>query len=932
MLALAPHNALLSVIFERRRSMHVALRSHKLLRVAPTGSPDNYIMAYHKPPFRPSFPMLLASGLLLAQPMTSLAVGQVECRASEAGAGWSCSSLEAPAALPPRPERPAPAAAQAEQANQQAGASSRPSRDATAISASEFSGLDWVPRDQLNAAQRAAIAPYCGGTYVEPPRTGRDDDTPFEELPIYAEADSSRFEQGNQTGTLEGDVLLRQGRLQARADAASYDRNNDIIQLQDQVRLRDQGVLVLGDNASMRVDTGETRIEGARYVMHQAHARGAAETIKRRDDGVIVMTNGTYTTCEPGENTWTLHAKDVELDREKGWGEAKHVRLHVKDVPVLYTPYLYFPLDERRQTGLLTPSYGSSTDSGAYVTVPYYFNLAPNYDATLYPTFMTKRGALLDGEVRHMSAVSYSQLNAAYLNDKEFGEDRWMYRARHEQRLSQRWYADIDTGSLSDPYYFQDLDTALDARPDIYMDQRGALNYFGDNYTFRALVHGYELATVTAVTPYERMPQLQLDGGNPLGAGVRFDYSLQYTHFDRDLSDGLIYTESGGQYDDLGVLIRKPDESLVGLQRATGHRASAIPKLSLPLRNTWGFLTPAVSVYSVAYDLQFDERADGFDYQQADRTPSNTVPVASLDSGLYFDRRTSWLGRSLRQTLEPRAFYLYAPYRDQSDQPLFDTYETTFSYASLYREDRFSGRDRTGDANQLTLGTTSRLLDDAGRERARASLGQIFYFRDRDVRLLDMEGLEDPRDEKSSSAYAAELVYQMHDDWRLSSNLLWDPDDSDSNAGDIRVNYQPEPRKIINVGYRYRNELNTFDSLTGTYFRDPNRRIDQSDVSFIWPINPQWSVIGRWQHDLADNRTLEALGGIEYDSCCWKFRFINRYWVDYNEYESIATDEPNRGIFFQIVLKGLGNVTGNRVESLLDEGIPGYRERENNAF
>lgn len=889
-------------------------------------------MAYRKPPFRPSFPMLLASGLFLAQPMTSLAVGQVECRASEDGSGWSCDPVEAQSTLPPRPERLTPAQRMDENAEPARAITRTIDTPSTPQGASEFSDLDWVPREQLSAAQRAVIAPYCAGTYVEPPREGRDDDTPFDELPIYAEADSSRYEQGNQTGTLAGDVLLRQGRLEARSSEASFDRANDVVRLQDDVRLRDQGVLLLGDNASMRIDTGETRIEDARYVIHQSHARGSADTIRRRDDGVIVMTNGTYTTCEPGENTWTLRADDVELNREKGWGEARHVRLHVKDVPVLYTPYFYFPLDDRRQTGLLTPSYGSSTDSGAYVTLPYYFNLAPNYDATLYPTLMTKRGALLDTEFRHMSAVSYSQLNAGYIDDQEFDDTRWMYRLRHEQRLAPRWFANVDAGALSDPYYFQDLDTALDSRPEIYMDQRGALNYFGDNYTFRALVHGYELATVTAVTPYERLPQLQLDGGNPLGSTARFDYSLQYTHFDRDLSTGTIYTESGGEFDDLGVLIRKPDESLIGLQRASGHRVSAIPKLSYPLRNTWGFMTPAVSVYSTAYELEFEERADGFNYDEAERSPSSVVPVASLDSGLYFDRRISWFGDSMRQTLEPRAFYLYAPYRDQSDQPLFDTYETTFSYASLYREDRFSGRDRTGDANQLTLGTTSRLIDDAGRERARASLGQIFYFADRDVQLTDTDGLVDPRYNKSSSAYAAELMYHMDEDWRLTSNLLWDPDDSDANAGDFRVSYQPEPRKIINVGYRYRNNLNTFDSLTGTYFLNQNQRINQSDLSFIWPLGPQWSVIGRWQHDLVDDRTLEALGGLEYDSCCWKLRFINRYWVDYNEYESLATDEGNHGIFLQIVLKGLGNVTGNRVESLLDEGIPGYRERENNAF
>lgn len=910
--------------------MPVASSLQKLMRAGTRLDARIILMAYRIPPFRPSFPMLLASGLLLVQPMTSMATGQVNCRAD--GAGWVCSPLESTPALPPRPQRSAPAPAAPEPRTSDAPRQNMAIAQTRSVD-NRFSELDWVPREQLSEAQQAAIAPYCRGAYVEPPRVGRDDETPFEDLPIYAVADASRYSQETQRGTLSGDVLLRQGRLQAQAEQAHFDRNENLVTLQDQVRLRDQGVLMLGDSAGLQIDSGRTQVNDVTYVVHESHARGTADKVVRREDAIIVMTNGTYTTCEPGENTWTLRAKDIELDREQGWGEAKHVRLHVKDVPVFYTPYITFPLDDRRKSGLLPPSFSTSTRSGTEVTVPYYFNLAPNYDATLYPRFMSKRGALVEGEARHLGHTSRSQLDAAFLDDSEFGDQRWMYRVRHDQQLAPRLSAHLDAGDISDPFYFQDLNTALDGRPDTYVDQRGALHYTGNGWRFHALVHSYELATVTAVSPYERLPQLQLDGGTRIAdTGLRLDYSTQYTYFDRDLQTGVITGKNGAQIDGIGLNIPKPDENLRGLQRATGHRVNVSPALSYPMRTSWGFLTPTARVESTHYDLEIDSRADGFDYAAVDTRPSTTLPVASLDGGLYFDRDTTWFGNSMRQTLEPRAFYLYAPYRDQNDQPLFDTYETTFSYASLYRDDRFSGRDRTGDANQLTLGATTRLLDDRGRERIRGSLGQIFYFDDRRVQLDPLISEAPPRDRQSRSAYAAEFMYQMHDHWRLSSNILWDPQESDGNAGDVRLNYQPEPRKVVNLGYRFRNELNTFDALTGTFNRDPNRRIDQSDISFIWPLGAQWSVIGRYQHDFADDRTLEAFGGLEYDSCCWKVRFINRYWVDYDEFESVASDRGNRGIFLQIVLKGLGNVTGNRVESLLDEGIPGYRERETHAF
>ncbi|MAB23643.1 LPS-assembly protein LptD [Pseudomonas neustonica] len=886
-------------------------------------------MAYRTPPFRSSFPMLLASSLLLAQPISSFAASQVQCTPS--GNSWSCEPIQARGELPPRPVQATPPPPPVSNEPVGIAASAVAANDA---GNNDYSRLDWVPREQLSAEQQAAIAPYCGGTYVEPERSGRDDETPFDQLPVYASAESSRFEQGSQTGVLEGDVLMRQGRLQARADQASFDQANSSARLEGNVRLRDQGVLVLGDQASMRIDNGETRIDNVDYVIHDARARGTADKLMRRDDGIIVMTDGSYTTCEPGENTWSLHSKDIELDRDKGWGEAKHVVLKVKDVPVFYTPYIYFPLDDRRQTGLLTPSFSQSTDNGTEIETPYYINIAPDYDATLYPRYMSERGLQMEGEFRYLKPDNEGSLSAAYLNDSKFNENRWLYGWQHEGGMSSRWATEVDFTDISDPFYFQDLNSALDVTSDTYVNQRAAVTYRGDGWRFQAAVHGYELATITSLTPYQRLPQLRLDGADWLGdTGLRFGYNAEYTYFDRDLDSGFITGENGIQFDSAGNAILTPDENLIGLQRATGHRVSVSPSLSYPWRNSFAFVTPSVRVQSTYYDLDFDARSgDGFNYGNANTTPSSTIPITSLDSGLYFDRETSWFGNNLRQTLEPRAFYLYAPDEDQNDQPLFDTNENTFSYNSLFRDDRFSGNDRVGDANQLALGVTSRALEEDGTERARGSLGQVFYFRDRNVQLLEADGTEPDADTSSSSAYAAELMYRVSDAWRLNADMLWDPDNSGSDAGSFMANYQPEPRKILNMGYRYRNNINTFNALTGSFDRDVDRRIDQSDMSFMWPLNPQWSLIGRWQHDFADDRTLEALGGLEYDSCCWKLRVVNRYWVDYNEFESVARDEANRGIFLQIVLKGLGSVTGNDVDSLLGDGIPGYREREKNAL
>ncbi|WP_028238101.1 LPS-assembly protein LptD [Stutzerimonas azotifigens] len=922
-------------------------------------------MAVKHPAFRKKFPLLVTGSLLALQPMAAsltIAAEQFACQPGPSG-GWACSPTQPAAAVPPRPVHEAggagsgTTAAQRQEAPPATRLVTESGGKVLASRSADFSHLDWVPRERLSAAQLAEIGPYCMGTYVEPARPGQFDDTPMNEAPTYVSAKASRYEQQTETATLAGNVVLRQGSIQVEADEASLHQQENRGELIGNVRLRDRGALVVGDRAELMLDNGEAQIDNAEYVLHEGQVRGSAQYVKREETAIIRLKDGTYTRCEPDSNAWYLKGNNVTLNRATGFGSATNVTLRVKDVPVFYTPYIFFPIDDRRQSGFLTPSISSSSDDGLSIQTPYYFNLAPNFDATLYPTYMTDRGLLMEGEFRYLTRSSEGQIGAAYLDDSdderkrqsEYESTRWMYSWQHRTGLDSRLLAEVDYTDISDPYYFQDLSTDLGIDQPDHLDQRGTLTYRGDTYTARLNMHAYERATVLDVTPYDRLPQLTLNGRAPFELGdLQFNYATELVRFDRDLRDGNFINENGQPE-------RWYDDRLTGLRRANGTRLHLQPGISLPLDWTWGFLKPSIKYAYTQYDLDLDSRGRSQLGNDFDDAPDRSLPIVSVDSGLYFDRDTQWFGRQYRQTLEPRLFYLYVPEEDQTDIPVFDTGEYSFSYSSLWRENRFSGPDRIGDANQVSLGVTTRFVEPDGFERQRLSVGQIYYFHDREVQLPGLEGNR-PDNTSNVSPYALEYLYRYNRDWHFTSTFNWDPDEGRTRSGSAMFHYQPadNPNKIVNFGYRYRNDVIRFDQASGnwTYGGDFGRpeyatdndpsttyikdyyKIQQHDFSAIWPIVPQWSVIGRWQYDYARNRTLEAFGGFEYDSCCWKLRLINRYWIDYDEssLNPSLNEEPDRGIFLQIVLKGLGGVVGNKTESFLDQGIQGYREREDQAF
>ena len=931
-------------------------------------------MALKSPAFRKKFPLLVTGSLLAMQPLATqfvVAAEQYDCSVSASGT-WDCAPKANAAQLPPRPVHSTDAVSSTGQGPSDSGSRGGEKATPTLVTeakgrglksrSADYSHLDWVPREKLTPAQLAETGPYCSGAYVEPIRPGMNDKTKMSDAPMFVGAKASRYQQEEQVATLAGDVVLRQGGLQAESEEASLYQTENRGELNGNVRLRQNGALIVGDHAEMQLDTGEAKVDNAEYVMHKSNVRGSALYAKRAENAIIRLKDGTYTTCEPSSNAWEIKGNNITLNPATGFGTATNATLRVKDIPIFYTPYIYFPIDDRRQSGFLPPSISSNSKTGLMLVTPYYFNLAPNYDATLYPRYMGKRGLLMEGEFRYLTKTSEGQVGAAYLNDKDndrqlqtdYKDTRWMINWQHKGGLDSRLMSQVDYTDISDPYYFQDLQTdQIGIKNTDYINQQGSLTWRGDTYTARFNMQAFKLATVADITPYNRLPQLTINGALPYHpGGLNFAYETEAVRFDRNLETGNFVDQDGG-------ISPRLDTNVAGLARANADRLNLAPAVSLPLNWTYGFIKPSLKYVYTKYDLSLDQKGmiDIASQNPSSPTKENfnssqdrAIPIASIDSGLYFDRDTQWFGKNYRQTLEPRLFYLYVPDKDQNDIPVFDTAETTFNYASLFRDNRFVGSDRIGDENKLSLGITNRWIEDNGFERQRFSIGQAMYFKDRKVQLPGIDYRTRADALANVSPYALEYEYRFNRDWRATSDFNWDPDSRSTRSGSAMMHYQPEdsPGKIINAGYRYRNDLVRYDQSTGKWnvgggdYGTPGQpgyvkdyyKIQQHDFSVIWPIVPQWSAISRWQFDYNRNRTLEAFGGFEYDNCCWKLRLINRYWVNYDEFSQQApqNEKGDHGIFLQVVLKGLGGVTGAKVESFLDKGIQGYQEREDKAF
>jgi len=734
--------------------------------------------------------------------------------------------------------------------------------------ANKYAYLDWYPY------QPGEHKGYCRGRYIQPTFADIDPNTPIGSLPLYVDADESESELGNLT-RLRGGVKLDQGNRQLRSDYAELDQVTNQLRLEGNVTFREPGMLMVGNRAQSNLTNNQTILNDAEYVLHERHLRGQADTVIRTDSGIVRIEEGSYTHCAPGDNSWQLNGESITLNQAEGYGEAEDVTLEIAGIPVFYLPYFQFPIDDRRKSGFLTPSIGYSEGDGADIAAPYYFNLAPHYDDTLTARIVSKRGLMLENEFRYMNEWSHNVLSTAYMpDDDKTGEDRWLLGLDHEGTFGDRLETDIDFTRVSDNDYFKDLSpTNLERARESHLNQRGQAVYHGDNYTASLLIHDYQTIDDDSTAPYQKKPQLRVTGSrDDLIENAELTYQAEFTKFERDL-DGL-----------------------TGSARVIGDRTHLRPGINATWENTWGFIKPSLELWHSSYSLE--NQLSGLD-----TAPTINAPILSIDSGLIFERELEIGSNGYTQTLEPRLFYLYVPEEDQTEVPNFDSSDIDFSYASLFYRNRFTGKDRIGDTNQMSLGVTSRFYEEDGSERARLAIGQAYYLEDR---IVGLNG--NINDDSSQSNIAAEASWNINRNTRFT----YDAEVSHADFGMVEQNY-----KLF-----YRSDKH--DGIFYAGYREREDTRQQTDIGFRAPVSNQWNILAHWQQDLREEHLVDALFGVEYKNCCWQLRLSARKWrLDDGEYD--------KGIFLHFILRGLGGFGSDSGSDFIDL-ITGYDEEKENEF
>ena len=759
---------------------------------------------------------------------------------------------------------------------------------------SEAALLDWVPRAQLPALAAARLPPVCTGAYIQPPAAPvADVKSPL----ITGDAASADYAIGSNV-TLQGNVMFRYQNSQMATEHATFEENGETVTLRGHVVYRQPGLLIQGEDAHIVLSPRSAQVDNASFLIHAGSTRGTARRVVQEQDGSLTVTRGYLSRCEPGDDTWAMSTSAVSIDADRHFATARNAVLRVKGVPVAYVPYLKFPVSDERASGFLFPSLGRSTSNGLDAVVPYYFNLAPNYDLTLSPRWLSDRGVLVEAEARQLSAGMHNTLGVGLLpRDRNYdgtrtreefrrlnlsrqfhAKDRWLVAFTHGGEIGD-FDTSINYNAVSDLDYFIDLGTDLSIVSKTQLERRAAISYSAGGLDARLSGLRIQPLQVQLVTPYQRVPDLSVayHGALP-GLPLNYSLSSEWVRFDRST------------------------DNLAGVAQLTGNRFHIEPRLTVPLINSFGHITTSVAYRYTQYTLQANDPT-------LDQNPRRGVGSASVDTGLVFDRAGAWFGSEVTQTLEPRLYYLWVQRERQDGLPLFDSSRLAFDYAQLFRENRFSGQDRINDANQVSAALTSRVLDSAtGTERVRASVGRILHFTDRRVTL------NSPLvDEHGNSPWTGEVAAQLMPSLSVRGNWVWDARTRVEDSGRVEVRYQPAPQydgdqRILYVGYSRRAN-----------------DIRQADVAAFWPVTDRLRLIGRYYYDIENDRVLEAFGGIELDGCCYRLRLVGRRYLKNAVSPLRSTTE--KGVFFQVVLKGLAGFGGN-LDNVLENGIPGYRGDE----
>jgi LPS-assembly protein len=715
-----------------------------------------------------------------------------------------------------------------------------------------------------------AVAPVRADDRVEcpqPPGPATPEETPADDAastgPITIESDADDFEfdvAGN--GRLCGNVQMRQGNRVIRADCLQYDARSQSAKLEGGVEYSDPRAVIRGNNGSYSPALGTT-LEGAEFELPESHSRGAARSLGVSSDGRVTLRGAWFTTCPAEDMAWQIRGEQIDLDTRAQNGTVRSARVRFKNVPILYLPWMSFPLGPQRKSGFLAPYPTNSSRSGAQLEVPYYWNIRPNADLTARPVYYARRGIDLGGEFRYLTPRQRGSVDFNYLpDDREFDDGaRHHVRLRHLAELPGDWRFRIDATDVGDSDYFEDFAIGPEGTSVPFTERLAEATYRDEHLNVRAQLQHFQTIDeelVDELRPYARTPRVLASGGWDLGLGaIDYGFDAELVNFERNT----------------GV---------------TGWRFDVAPRAGFDWSAPGFFLRPSAGYRYTQYSLR--DVAPG-----ADDAPTRSLPFASLDSGLVFERSAGSHGQR-RLTLEPRALYLYTPFREQSGLPLFDTGLPDLNLVQLFRTNRYVGADRVNDANQISVGVTSRLFDGgSGAQYLAVSLGQSYYFEQPRVVLPN----ETPST-RDTSDFIAQLSLTAYKDWNLEAGIQWNPEDTRSERSQFRVQYRPGGDRVVNLAYRA--------------LRD---RLEQADASLAWPLGQRWNAFGRAVYSLRDSEMLDRFVGFEYEACCYRLRLVAQRSV------SNRNGGQTTGVYLQLELSGLGNV-GSRADAFLERSIRGY--------
>ena len=746
--------------------------------------------------------------------------------------------------------------------------------------------LNWVPLALVKTEDRDERCLKCRGRY-EDPLADADRSTPPNQSDLEVSAGDSDIT--DDTLYFSDDVTVSQGYRTLKAQEVIIDRVEQTVSAEGPIEVREPGIVMYGDRITYDSLSERASLSDAEFVMYEEQLYGIAERVTRDANGSLEIEDGQLTFCAPTDPSWLVTAETLRVDPTTNTGEAWGARIDIKGVPVAYLPWVQFPLNDRRKTGLLFPDISSDTRGGLDITAPIYLNLAPNYDATYSPRLIQDRGLVHQLNTRFLGKrTGFWDVSGTYLRDDDLDasdsdNNRWLVNVQQSSDPSARLRTSIDFTKVSDNEYLRDLENnTLSAQRQTALLQRARVDWLADSWLFGLEAQQFQSIAEDLTDNYRRLPQISAVWRGEAKIGpLEPLLKLQAANFDTEL------------------------------EKVKGQRVYQEVGVTLPLTRDYGFLNSSLMHRSIQYRLKAPDN---------NQTQSESVSswLGRIEGGLEFERSTELFGLPFTQTLEPRFQYLYAGYDDHAGIPDFDSAELTFSYRQLFRNTRFSGYDRLADANQLSVGLTSRLIDTAtGKERVSASFGQVINFRDQRVRLKESDAAL--TDEGSALAFA--LNVRTSERWSIHSNLLFDSYEEKLDAANIRVGFRPSKDAIINLGYTLREPPASFAARPVT---------EQINTSAYMPINDNWSAFGAVRYSLEIGSSVEDMIGVEYDGCCWRVRLIYMSYLDALRDVDVFIPEPeltrDRAFQFQFVLKGLGGF-GNRVDNLMQDMIRGFNAK-----